>query len=109
MQKKQKRFKLSQKDSLNLFFRILQLIQNKKKGFFSFKKIRGSVHGYCDWEEGIVIDHRKEIIPTLIHECIHYLEPEWSEKNVIEAEKKILKYIEPEDAICLIKIFCKKI
>lgn len=85
------------------------MVKSKKKGYFTITKIRGDVHGYCDWEDGIVLDYRKELIATLIHECVHYLEPDWSERNVIDAEKTILRYVPVEEITDLIKIFSKKI
>jgi hypothetical protein len=106
---KSNRFKLSKEDSLNLFLRVLAMIKSKRKGFFKMEKLRGDLQGYCDYEDNVIsIDYRKELIPTLIHECIHYIEPDWCETKVIYAEKMVIKYIEPEDCVCLLLIFSKK-
>lgn len=102
------KLKLSKEESLTLFVSILESIKKQKRGFFQLKKLRGSVHGYCDWDE-IVIDYKKEFIPTVIHEVIHLLNPEWCETNVIYAEKQVLKYISSDDIICLLKILVKKL
>lgn len=107
MTKRKVKFKLSKEESLTLFVSVLETIKQQKKGFFQLKKLRGSVHGYCDWDE-IVIDYRKEFIPTIIHEVIHLLNPDWCETNVLYAEKQILKNISIDDIICLLKIIAKK-
>lgn len=100
--------KLSKADSIQLFERILEMISKSKKGFFNLRKLRG-VHGYCAWEDGIDLDYRKDLVPTLIHECIHYIEEDWSETQVCYAEKKVINAISEEDIILLLKVFSKKI
>lgn len=100
--------KLTKEESLELFERILQCIKSKKRGFFILKKLKG-FHGFCDWEEGIIIDYRKDFIATLIHECIHYLEPEWCEKQVIYAESRVINSVIEDDIIKLLMIFVKKL
>lgn len=103
-----KKLKLSTEESLLLFERIIACIRKQKKGFFSFKKLKGA-HGYCEWEEGIVLDYRKELIPTIIHECIHFLEPDWSESQVMYAESRVINSITEDDIIRLLLFFVKKL
>lgn len=100
--------KLSKEDSIILFDRVLLCIRKQKKGYFTLKKLRGA-HGYCDWEEGIVIDYRKEFIPTLVHECIHLLEPDWSERQVMYAEKRVMNAISEGDVIHLLLLITRKL
>jgi hypothetical protein len=102
------RLKLTDEESVELFNRVLEAMHKMKKGFFSFRKLRG-VHGYCLWEEGIELDHRKDLIPTIIHECIHFIEQDWPENKVLYAEKRIMNIITEDDIILLLKIFVKKI
>lgn len=74
--------KISDEESLVLFERVLDCIKKQERGFFILKKLRGA-HGYCDWEDGILLDYRRDFISTIVHECIHFIEPDWSEKRVL--------------------------
>jgi hypothetical protein len=98
------KIKLSKKDSLKLYNKIIHLIKKSNLDFFKLKKLKG-VMGYCEWDDGIIIDYRKEFIPTLIHECIHFLEPTWSETQVLYAEKRVVNSITPNQVIKLLKNF----
>lgn len=100
--------KLSNKESLILFERVLDCIKKSKRGFFFLKKLRG-VHGYCEWDDGIILDYRKDFIPTIIHECIHFIEPDWSEAQVSYAEKRVVNALQEQDVIDLLKIFVKRL
>lgn len=103
-----KRFKLTNEESIFLYEKIIACIKKQKKGFFVFKKLKG-VHGYCEWEDGILLDYRKDLIPTIIHECIHFLEPEWAESRVLYAEKRVVNTITEDEVIKLLMYFVKKI
>lgn len=100
--------KLTKEESLELFDRVLECVRKSKKGFFTLKKCRG-VHGYCYWEEGIELDYRKDLVPTIIHECIHLLEQDWPENQVLYAEKKVVNAISEVDVAALLKYFVKKL
>ena len=82
----------------------MNLIKKSDSNFFKLKKLKG-VMGYCEWEVGISLDYRKEFIATLIHECIHYLKPSWSETQVLYAEKRVINCITIKQLIKLIKTF----
>ena len=98
------RKKLSNKESLILFYRIIRLLKKSDRGFFKIKKLKGAM-GYCEWEDGILIDYRREFIPTIIHECIHFLEPQWNETQVLYAEKRIINTINVEQIKNILKLF----
>ena len=100
--------KLSKEESLDLFQSVIFCIKSQKKGFFTFKKLKG-VHGWCEWEDGILLDYRRELIPTIIHECIHLINPDWSESQVAYSEKRVLNTISDSDVIMLLMIFVKKL
>ena len=100
--------KLTKKESLELFERVVDVIKKQKGGFFTFKKLKG-VHGYCEWEDGIILDYRKDLIPTIIHECIHLLEPEWTEAKVLYTESRIVNCISEDDVVRLLLHFVKKL
>ena len=96
--------KINNIECLKLFKQILKLIQKSPIGFFKLKKLKG-VMGYCEWDDGITIDYRKELVPTVIHECIHYLEPEWSESRVLYVEKRVVNVINNKQTLKLLKTF----
>lgn len=99
--------KLDNSESIVLFNKILDCIKKQDKGFFVFRKLK-TVHGWCEWDS-IVIDYRKELIPTIIHECIHLIEPEWSESQVSYSEKRVVNTITEDDAVQLLLFFIKKL
>jgi predicted metal-dependent hydrolase len=100
--------KLSKEETLELFLRIIACIKKQKRGYFILKKLKG-VHGWCEWDDGIILDYRKDLVPTVIHECIHLLEPNWSEAQVIYSEKRVINTITEDDVIMLLMIFVKKL
>jgi hypothetical protein len=100
--------KLTKEQSLELFERVINMIKKQKRGFFTLKKLKG-VHGYCEWEDGILLDYRKDLVPTIIHECIHYLEPNWTEARVMYSESRVVNSITEDDVILLLLHFAKKL
>ncbi len=100
--------KLNKSDALALFDRVIDCIKKQEKGFFVLKKLR-QVHGYCEWEDGIILDYRRDFIPTIIHECIHLLEPDWSEAQVMYSESRIINTVTEDDIIKLLLYFVKKL
>jgi hypothetical protein len=100
--------KLTKEQSLELFERVITTVKKQKRGFFTFKKLKGA-HGYCEWEDGIILDYRKDLIPTIIHECIHYMEPDWSEAQVMYAESRVVNCIKEDDVVRLLIHFIKKL
>lgn len=61
----------------------------------SFKKLR-SICGYYDAEnEEIVIDYRRDIIATLVHEIAHHLHPDWTETKIQQKERQIISCLTP--------------
>jgi hypothetical protein len=101
-------YKLNKSQCLELFEEIIKCIKKQERGFFVFKKLKG-VHGYCEWEDGILLDYRKDLIPTIIHECIHLIHPEWSESRVSYAENRVINTISPDDIVRILLFFVKKV
>lgn len=95
--------KLTREECLKLYNRIIRTIKNPEVNFF-IKKLKG-IMGYCEWSSGITVDYRKEFISTLIHECIHYIEPEWNETKVLYAEKRIINTLTSEQVIKILRAF----
>lgn len=94
---------------LRYFYRrIISRIEDKPKGHFSFKKMKG-LCGICEWDEGIKIDPRKDIIPTIIHEVLHDMYPDNWEGWTMRVESKIMGVLKTKDFVKLITTFFKRI
>jgi hypothetical protein len=91
-----------------MFRRVLQRINDKPKGHFSFKKLRGTC-GICEWDDGIKIDPRKQLIPTIIHEVLHDLYPKDWEGIILRLESKIVNILTPYDIYILLTLFFDKL
>lgn len=93
------------KDNIDPFFRKMYGLMRSRPEIFKIKRLRG-MRGYCN-DDGteIVVDHRDEILSTLIHEVIHYLHPDWSEKTVQAAERYIINKTSARRATNILKQF----
>lgn len=81
--------RLTKKDVADVYNRCLGLVRKKPPEFFVFSKLK--ICGWCLYDEDkVVIDHRKDMLRTAYHECIHYLYPDWSESQVIYAESRVI-------------------
>jgi hypothetical protein len=71
--------------------------QNKTAKVFLQKLGREQACGICDYKKGqIKIDPRLKPFPmleTVLHESLHWLEPEWSETKVTTTAKKLAKIV----------------
>lgn len=63
-----------------------------------FKALPRGVVGF-HYPTHIEIDLRSSIDPSrvFVHECIHRLEPTWSEKDVLKAERKVWRQTSRHD------------
>lgn len=69
-----------------------------------FERIHGNVMGYYDHEtEEITLDYRKDMIPTLVHEFIHHMHPNWSETRVLKKEREIMASLSPRQCRNIVK------
>lgn len=91
----------------SIYEKCLDLIKSKKPNFFSLRKMRGVV-GLCH-DDMLEFDYRKDIIPTMFHECIHFIYPEWSETKVLIAEKRLINHISTLQIAYFLKIISQKI
>lgn len=83
---------LSKKKCEILIKKCINLVKTQSLDFFVLKKLKG-VMGYCYWD-WIELDPRKEFLSTAIHECLHYIHPDWSESMVKYAESRIMNQVE---------------
>lgn len=68
-------------------------------------------HGYCisnssDTKIIIVLDPRKEFIPTLFHECLHGIYQKYKEPKIQSLEKFIMKNASQKQIMEMLKFFC---
>jgi len=91
-----------------LFRRVLKRIKEKPRGYFMFKKMRGT-WGLYEFDDGITLDPRRTIIPTLIHEVLHDLYPNNWEGWTLRVESKIMNVLTPYDIYQLITLFFQKL
>lgn len=90
-----------------IFEEIIKRIKKKPIGFFKFKKMK-SIRGlWCGGDE-VLIDHRREIIPTIIHEMLHDIYEDNNEKWVCNVESKITQIISSNDVFTLLTEFFNK-
>jgi len=91
-----------------IFRRILQRIKEKPKGYFVLKRMRGT-WGLYEYDQGITLDPRRNIIPTLIHEVLHDLYPNNWEGWTLRVESKLINILAPYDIFKLLTLFFQKL
>ena len=80
--------KLNKEEVQKLFVELLNLVDSKPAEFFNLRKMHGTV-GLC-YMSDIELDYRRDIIPTTMHELLHYLYPMWNETSVLYAESRLI-------------------
>jgi hypothetical protein len=100
--------KLNKKHITEVYKKCLNLIRRKPPGFVVFKKLR--YYGWCKADEDILeVDHRKDMLRTAYHECIHYLYPDWSETMVLYAESRVVNNCTILDNVRFLKHLSDKV
>jgi hypothetical protein len=100
--------KLGKKQVTEIYTRCLNLVRKKPPEFFVFSKLK--ICGWCLYDEDmVVIDHRKDMLRTAYHECIHYLYPDWSESQVIYAESRVINGVSILDNARFLKLLSAKV
>jgi hypothetical protein len=99
--------KLGKIKTKKLYNRCLNLARRKPPEFFSFKRMRGA-HGYCNWTD-LEFNPSGELLATAYHECIHYLEPDWSETQVLYAESRVKNIVSYLDHALFLKHISSKL
>lgn len=58
------------------------------------------VHGLT-WPDGaIIINPAVETVDTALHECLHRLRPEWSERTVLARTRRLMNQLTVKDVEC---------
>ena len=79
-------------ESQQLLLTILKLLKSKPPQFFQFKKLYGRITGYYKGDH-IELDYKKDLVQTIIHECIHAIDPSLSETKVLKREALVMRHI----------------
>jgi len=99
--------KLSKTKIQNIYKKCLNLVRRKPPEFFNFRKMK-KYEGSCNWTD-IEIDHRRELLSTAYHECVHYLYPDYSESMVRYIEKRLVNVCTELDMAYFLKILSAKL
>lgn len=97
--------KLSKREAYYVISRFYHVLKNQEITL-SFHKHKGLCGTYDASQELITLDHRRDFIPTIIHEMLHFLHPEWCESKVLSHERKIATTLTPRQAINMMKAIC---
>lgn len=101
--------RLTKKQLIQIHKKCINLIRRKPPTFFIFRKL-GGYYGQCDYEKDVLeIDHRKDVIRTAYHECVHYLYPDWSETQVLYAESRLINTLSVLEITFFLKHLALKI
>lgn len=73
--------------------RIYAVLRDEQVEEVLFEKMRG-YYGWID-NGSVVLDHRKQLLSTFVHECLHEVYPEWPESKVEWLETMIMANIGP--------------
>jgi hypothetical protein len=79
-----------------------------------FKKHRGyrgmiwdSPEGDCNGVVLVTLDHRENVISTLIHEVLHHIHPDWSETDILNMESQLINALTQRQIRTIIKRFAE--
>ena len=92
----------------SIFKDIVKKIKKKPIGFFKLKKMNRT-RGMWNSGDDISIDHRREIVPTIVHEMLHDIYEDNSETWVRTVESKISQIMTTDDVFILLKEFIDKL
>ena len=98
---------LSENDIKIIYDKCVNLVKRKSYDFFNFKKMK-KFEGSCNWTD-IEIDPRGEVLSTALHECVHYIYPDYSETMVRYIEKRLINVCSELDMAFFLKIISSKI
>jgi len=64
--------------------------------------LASNIVGFCDVTEQVMyIDHRKDVLATIIHECLHVLFEDKPEHEILELEDMIMRHLSARQATAL--------
>jgi hypothetical protein len=97
------------KELLYRFTNRLYSELKKPERNITLKKLRGLCGLYEVETEEIVLDYRKEIIATCLHEYLHKFNPDKCETWILSEESKIMNSLSVRQIKNIIKAFAKSL
>lgn len=100
------------KQQVNRYVSHLYRFLEKDTVRIEFKKLkvnRGYLMEFMSGRHVVQLDHRDQIVGTLIHEFLHYKHPDWSEEKVLNTESLILNALTPLQIKNIIKRFAESL
>ncbi len=61
--------------------------------------------GLCESDDEISIDYRYDIVPSIVHELLHAICPEWDEDQVSRWERRLMKGLTEKQICGLLRAF----
>jgi len=83
----------TKKQIYNIIKKLNYMLKTRSVDIVLKRKQRNYYGEYKPDTDTIEIDFRRDIIPTLIHECLHKWYPDWCESKVEQHEKHIINSI----------------
>lgn len=99
-----------EKEAYKIIRDIIKILSIRSDDFPTFllkKKLKGCT-GWTDYES-ISLSVFSELVPTIIHEMIHFMHFSWSETKVIKAEHLVRHYIKMKDVVKILKLFVENL
>jgi len=93
----------SQKEIYQFTRRFYQLLRDHGDHIF-YRKLRSRCGEYQPDTEDIIIDYRRELIPTLIHEALHHWHPNENETWILREESRIVNSLSLKQIKNIIKM-----
>lgn len=92
---------------------IREFIKSPNVWFFFTPIRRVNIHGYCITTSGgrhpivILLDHRKCLFATIVHECLHGIHQNTKERKIETLERRVLKEISKTQIMGILSCFVK--
>jgi len=90
---------------IDSFIRRVYRLLDEHPHLIDLKKIRGAAGEFNPSDLTIKINYQHDIISVLIHECIHFYYPKWSETKVLKHEAYLMRQMGHRRAVNLLKRF----
>lgn len=75
--------------------------------YIKLRKLR-ILRGFIETDDNpteLVLDYRDKLVPTLLHEFLHYQHPDWSETRILKMESELVNSLTIRQVRNIIKRF----
>jgi hypothetical protein len=82
----------------------------QKRGLCRGRTGQQVIHGFLEDGTGeICLDYRLDLLPTLVHECLHLLYEDLPEKAVYRLERLVMRHLSSRQAVNLIHLLVENL